>query len=80
MDKLKITPKLVEQTRRWLTRTIHEFHHSPMVNRSDDSFEQWHEDKAKGLLEFLNMSEADKDIKTKEFRVGSSNPRRQNIC
>ena len=76
---MEVTPKLIEQTRRWLTRTIYIFHHSPMSTLSGEKFEQWHEDKAKELLKFLNMPEADRAKATKELKVGSSNPERLRI-
>lgn len=72
----KTTPKLVEQTRRWLTRTIYAFCHSPMSTLSGEKFEQWHEDKAKELLAFLNMPEAERAKATEELHVSSSNQRR----
>lgn len=73
---LKITPKLTEQTRRWLTRTIWIFYHNNMSLLSGEKFEQWHEDKAKELLEFLNMAELDRAKATEELHVSSSNKRR----
>ena len=73
---MEITPKLVEQTRRWLTRTIYKFHHSSMSSLSGEDFEQWHEDKAKELLEFVNMPEAERAKATEELSVGSINKRR----
>lgn len=77
---MEITPKLVEQTRRWLARTIYTFYHTNMRALSGEAFEQWHEDKAKELLEFLSMSEADRDVATKDLKVGSSNERRLSVC
>lgn len=76
---MEITPQLVEQVRRWLTRTIYEFHHTSMASLSGEAFEQWHEDKAKELLTFIGMSDADRAIATKELHVSSSNPRRTGV-
>lgn len=77
---MKITPKLTEQTRRWLTRTIWEFYHSPMGSKSGEAFEQWHEDKAKELLEFLNMSETNRVLATEKLSVGSISEKRLKLC
>ena len=77
---MEITPKLVEQTRRWLTRTIYEFHHSPMGSLSGERFEKWHEDKARDLLIFVTMVEKKREVVTKELRVTSSNKDRKKLC
>jgi len=76
----ELNDKLIEQVRRWLTRTIYEFSHTNMATRSGEAFEQWHEDKAKDLLTFVNMPEAERELATKELNVGSCNPRRKNLC
>ena len=47
-----------------------------MESKSGEAFEQWHEDKAKELLAFLNMSEEDKVEATSKLSVSSSNQRR----
>lgn len=72
----KITPKLIEQARRFLARTIWIFHHNCMESKTGEAFEQWHEDKAKELLAFLNMSEKDRADATEKLSVSSSNQRR----
>lgn len=77
---IKVTPKLIEQTRRWLTRTIWIFYHENMGLMSGESFEQWHEDKARDLLTFLNMPEPERAAATEALHVSSSNPERQKLC
>lgn len=74
--RIKITPKLIEQTRRFLTRTIWIFYHNCMESKSGEVFEQWHEDQAKALLAFLNMSEKNRAEATDILSVSSSNQRR----
>ena len=74
--KLSINPKLVEQTRRFLTRMIWIFHHSYMEGKGGEVFEQWHEDKAQELLAFLNMSDGDRAEATRNLSVGSVNQKR----
>lgn len=72
----RITPKLIEQTRRFLTRTIWIFHHNYMESKSGEAFEKWHEDKAEELLAFIFMSEKDRMEATKKLSVGSDSQRR----
>jgi len=77
--RIKITPKLIEQTRRFLTRTIWIFHHNYMEDKSGEAFEQWHEDKARELLAFLNMPEEDRAEATDRLSVSSSNQCRLDV-
>ncbi len=77
---IEVTPKLVEQTRRWLTRTIWIFHHNNMSLPSEEDFEQWHEDKARDLLTFLNLPEPDRAEATKKLHISSTNPERVKLC
>jgi len=76
---MEITPKLTEQTRRWLTRTIYEFYLNNPSGSGDEAYEQWHEDKAGKLLAFINMPESERIVATKELHVGSCNQTRINI-
>jgi len=77
---MDITPKLIEQTRRWLTRLIWDFHHDlTMSSKGDEAFEKWHEDKAKELLEYLTLSEVDRMESMRALKVGSTNKKRIGI-
>lgn len=72
----KITPKLIEQTRRFLTRTISTFCHNDMESKSGEEFEQWHEDKAVELLALIFMPEKNRAKATEMLSISSCSQRR----
>jgi hypothetical protein len=71
---------IVEQLRRWLTRTTYDFCHGKEKGIGDHEVEQWHENKAKELIIFIKLTPEERAEATKLLNISSCDSDRRKLC